>query len=148
MNNIEASIKQGRELQLPSTDENGRPKLQSVPVDITLKVTPKITPAGAIILDLSIVKKELLQLITAGGNVGADTTNTDIKTKVLVNNGETLVVGGVYKYSESHNDQGIPGLNKVPLLGLMFKNDNNSKNQFEIIVFVTPRVVEGSASSK
>ncbi|MBI5073617.1 MAG: type IV pilus secretin PilQ [Nitrospirae bacterium] len=148
MNNIEASIKQGRELQLPSTDKDGQPKLQAIPVDITLKVTPKITPAGAIILDLSIVKKELLQLISAGGNVGADTTNTDIKTKVLVNNGETLVVGGVYKYSESHGDQGIPGLSKVPLLGHLFKNDNNSKNQFEIIVFVTPRVIESSNSQK
>ena len=148
MNNIEASIKQGRELQLPSTDKDGQPKLQAIPVDITLKVTPKITPAGAIILDLSIVKKELLQLITAGGNVGADTTNTDIKTKVLVNNGETLVVGGVYKYSESHSDQGIPGLSKVPLLGLLFKNDNNSNNQFEIIVFVTPRVIESNSSQK
>ncbi len=148
MNNIEASIKQGRELQLPSTDKDGQPKLQAIPVDITLKVTPKITPAGAIILDLSIVKKELLQLISAGGNVGADTTNTDIKTKVLVNNGETLVVGGVYKYSESHGDQGIPGLSKVPLLGLLFKNDNNTKNQFEIIVFVTPRVIESSNSQK
>ncbi|MBI5846443.1 MAG: type IV pilus secretin PilQ [Nitrospirae bacterium] len=148
MNNIEASIKQGRELQLPSTDKDGQPKLQTVPVDLTLKVTPKITPAGAIILDLSIVKKELLQLINAGGNVGADTTNTDIKTKVLVNNGETLVVGGVYKYSESHSDQGIPGLSKVPLLGQLFKNDNNSKNQFEIIVFVTPRVIESNVSLK
>lgn len=148
MNNIEASIKQGRELQLPSTDKDGQPKLQTVPVDITLRVTPKITPGGAVILDLSIIKKELLQLITAGGNVGADTTNTDIKTKVLVNNGETLVVGGVYKYSESHNDQGVPGLSKVPLLGQLFKNDNNSKNQFEIIVFVTPRIVEGTASLK
>ncbi len=148
MNNIEASIKQGRELQLPSTDKDGQPKLQTVPVDITLKVTPKITPNGAIILDLSIIKKELLQLITAGGNVGADTTNTDIKTKVLVNNGETLVVGGVYKYSEAHNDQGIPGLSKLPLLGQLFKNDNNSKNQFEIIVFVTPRVVESNSILK
>jgi type IV pilus secretin PilQ/predicted competence protein len=148
MNNSEASIKQGRELQLPSTDKDGQPKLQTVPVDITLKVTPKITPDGAILLDLSIVKKELLQLIQAGGNVGADTTNTDIKTKVLVNNGETLVVGGVYKYAEASNDQAIPGLGRIPVLGLLFKNDNNTQNTFEIIVFITPRLIESTSSLK
>jgi len=142
MNNETAKIIQGRKLQLPSTDNDGKPKLQEVPINLELEVTPRITPSGAIQMKTKIKKDEFLNLITAGSNVGVDTSQNEINTTVLINSGETLVIGGIFKQSKTDNEDGIPALSKLPLLGRLFKRTSNKDTTTELMVFLTPRVVD------
>jgi len=142
MNNETAKIVQGRKLQLPSTDNDGKPKLQEVPINLELEVTPRITPSGAIQMKTKIKKDEFLNLITAGSNVGVDTTQNEINTTVLINSGETLVIGGIFKQSKTDNEDGIPALSKLPLLGRLFKRTSNKDTTTELMIFLTPRVVD------
>ncbi len=142
MNNETAKIIQGRKLQLPSTDNDGKPKLQEVPINLELEVTPRITPSGAIQMKTKIKKDEFLNLITAGSNVGVDTTQHEVNTTVLINSGETLVIGGIFKQATTDGEDGIPGLSKLPVLGRLFKRTSKVDRSTELMVFLTPRVVD------
>ncbi len=145
MNNETAKIVQGRKLQLPSTDNDGKPKLQEVPINLELQVTPRITPNGAIQMKAKIKKDEFLNLIVAGSNVGVDTSQNEIDTTVLINSGETLVIGGIFKQTNTDAEEGVPGLSKLPLLGKLFKRNSNVARTTELIIFLTPRVVDISS---
>jgi len=144
MNNESANIKQGRTLQLPTTGTDGQPKLNSVDIVLSLDVTPRITPSGAVLLKMKVTKDELLGLIQAGSSVGADLSKNEANTMVMVNSGETLVIGGIYKKAVNEKSDGIPGLSKLPLIGLLFKNESDTIRDNELLIFITPRVVEST----
>ena len=145
MNNEAAKIVQGRKLQLPSTDNDGKPKLQEVPINLSLEVTPRITPGGAIQMKAKIKKDEFLNLIVAGSNVGVDTSQNEIDTTVLINSGETLVIGGIFKQTKTDSEDAVPGLSKLPLVGLLFKRTSVVERNTEFLIFLTPRVVDFSS---
>ena len=88
-------------------------------------------------MDLDITKDEP-GVPTAGG---VDILKNTIKTSVLVNDADTVVIGGVFKKSEQDRTDGIPGLSKLPLVGLLFKRDRDQSTTSEVLVFITPKIV-------
>jgi len=119
---------------------NQPPTLQSVPAGISMKVTPRVTNDGSISMDISIQKGSFQA--QADPTQPPPTSTSNIETKVLVANGSTIVVGGMFTTSSGLSESGIPFLKDLPLIGWLFRssyNPNSSKN--ELVVFITPRVI-------
>lgn len=140
MNNQEAKITQGRTIYLPVATSD-KTDYKAIDALLSLTVKPRIAPGGAIFMDLDITKDEP-GLPTAGG---VDVLKNTVKTSVLVNNSDTVVIGGIFKNSVNASEDGVPGLSKIPVLGLLFKKNNDTIQTSELLVFVTPTIVNFSA---
>ena len=136
MNNQEAKITQGRTIYVPAATSD-KIEFKAIDALLSLTVKPRIAPGGAIFMDLDITKDEP-GVPTAGG---VDILKNTIKTSVLVNDADTVVIGGVFKKSEQDRTDGIPGLSKLPLVGLLFKRDRDQSTTSEVLVFITPKIV-------
>jgi type IV pilus assembly protein PilQ len=106
---------------------------------LSLKVTPEIVAEDTVNLLLQLNQDKVSQL-TVNGVPVIDTRK--IQTQVLVRNGETIVLGGIYEWSKSNNTIGIPVLGKIPLLGLLFRKQETKMERKELLMFVTPWIVE------
>ena len=139
-NNKEAEIKQG--VQIPiQTVANNTVTVQFKDAVLTLKVTPQITDAGTVILDLSVENNsaDFANLVN-----GVPPINTQsAKTIVLVKDGATAVVGGIYQSNEQTSQQSTPLLGKIPILGYLFRNRFLTSTNNELLLFITPRIVKG-----
>ncbi len=125
-----------------TVDANGNsvPSLENIPVDVTLNVTPKVTNEGAISLQVSVTKSGYS--VPDSTTELPTTTSRNINTNVLVNNGSTVVIGGLYQTEDTELEQGVPFLKDLPLIGWLFKSAYNpSKSRKELIVFITPRII-------
>ena len=111
-------------------------------------MTPHITPDGSVTMEISVVKEDILGQVNIGGSQVPRTSKVESKTKVLVQNGETIVIGGVHKKTETDADSGVPGLKNIPVLGWLFKNKSVSERTNELMIFITPRIIENSKSKK
>lgn len=140
MNNEEATITQGSTIYLESTLAGATtPGFTPVNALLSLKVKPRIAPGGAIFMDLDITKDQPGPVIGTNVSVLKNTA----KTSVLVNNGDTIVIGGIFKKSENILDTSIPGLSKLPLIGkLLFNQEKNTEESTEVLIFITPRILE------
>lgn len=105
---------------------------------LSLDVTPLITPDGRIIMRLNIRQDSVA---SGGGDVPAINTNT-ITTSVLVENGDTLVLGGIFREEQTQAETGTPGLRKIPLLGALFRRQVSSRHRTELLIFITPEIVQ------
>jgi type IV pilus assembly protein PilQ len=142
-NQKEALIEQG--VQIPyTTVTDGNVVTEFKEAVLSLKVTPQITPDDRIVMDLE-VKKDNVSKITIGGQPAIDSRS--IKTQVLVNNGETVVLGGIYEQEKVDGKEQVPGLGSIPLLGYLFKNTNVTDNKKELLIFVTPKILKESLKS-
>lgn len=143
MNNQEAKITQGSTIYIESTVAGSTtPSFTAVDAVLSLTVKPRIAPGGAIFMDLDITKDQPGPLVGTNVSILKNTA----KTSVLVNNGDTIVIGGIFKQSENATDNSIPGLSKIPLLGrFLFNREQNVENNTEILIFVTPRMIEFNA---
>ena len=139
-NNKEAEIKQG--VQIPiQTVANNTVTVTFKDAVLTLKVTPQITDAGTVILDLSVENNsaDFANLVN-----GVPPINTQsAKTIVLVKDGATAVVGGIYQSNEQTAQQSTPFLGKIPILGYLFRNRFLTSTNNELLLFITPRIVKG-----
>ena len=107
---------------------------------LELEVTPQVTNEGSISLEVSLKKDSL----TAVNQPGApqDEVKRVVKTQVLVDNGATVVIGGIYSFSQSENHSGVPFLKDIPLIGWLFRTKYNPASiKKELIIFLTPRVI-------
>jgi type IV pilus assembly protein PilQ len=104
---------------------------------LKLEVTPQITPEGNIILDLDVNKDSRGEITEQG--VAIDTKH--IKTQVLVENGGTVVIGGIFEIEETNQENKIPMLGDVPVLGNLFKSRTKESMKREMLVFITPKVI-------
>jgi type IV pilus assembly protein PilQ len=104
---------------------------------LKLEVTPQITPEGNIILDLDIAKDSRGETTAAG--IAINTKH--IKTQVLVENGGTVVIGGIFELAETENVAKVPFLGDIPGVGNLFKNKERSSNKQEMLVFITPKMI-------
>ena len=138
-NNMAAEIKQG--LQIPiQTVANNTVTVQFKDAVLTLKVTPQITDSGTVILNLEVENNsaDFANLVN-----GIPPINTQsAKTIVQVTDGQTAVVGGIYQSTETTTVNQTPFLNKIPLLGYLFKNKATSSQNNELLLFITPRIVK------
>ncbi|MBL8262604.1 MAG: type IV pilus secretin PilQ family protein [Xanthomonadaceae bacterium] len=143
-NQREAIIKQGREIGYVTTQSSGGQITQTVnfkDVVLELRVTPTITNDGRVFLNLLVKKDELEDFIdTVAGSVPL-IAKREVTTAVLIEDGNTVVVGGVYEFSDRSQASKVPFLADLPVLGNLFKKRGRSKGKAELLIFVTPKVM-------
>lgn len=132
-----ALIEQGTEYPYSVTAPNGATTIAFKKAVLKLEVTPQITPEGDIILDLDVNKDSRGETTTQG--VAIDTKH--IRTQVLVQNGGTVVIGGIFEMEETNQENKIPFLGDVPVLGNLFKNRVRESQKREMLVFITPKMI-------
>lgn len=137
-NQKEAYIEQGVEIPYQEAASSGATSTQFKKAVLSLTVTPHITPDNKIILDLA-VTQDTISEITSGQAPAIDTQR--IGTQVLVSNGETIVLGGIYQQSIISSVSKVPVLGDIPYFGWLFRNTNNFNEKQELLIFVTPRIV-------
>ncbi|GGH51647.1 fimbrial protein [Comamonas phosphati] len=133
-----ALIEQGTEYPYSQTAPNGATTIAFKKAVLKLEVTPQITPEGDIILDLD-VNKDSRGETTQTGLIAIDTKH--IKTQVLVENGGTVVIGGIFEMEETNQVNKVPVLGDIPVLGHLFKNNTKASSKREMLVFITPKML-------
>jgi type IV pilus assembly protein PilQ len=146
-NNVPASITQNESVYFAETSSSGGEEatvtttFKDQSAKLELNVTPQVTNDGSISLDLNIIKDTFL-LSTLGANAPKDLVKRTVKTQVLVDNGSTVVLGGIYSYQHDESHSGVPFLKDIPLIGWLFRTRYNpSTNKKELIIFITPRII-------
>lgn len=137
-NQQRAYIEQGVEIPYQEAASSGATTTQFKKAVLSLTVTPHITPDDRIILDL-IVTQDTVSDVTNGSAPAVDTQR--IGTQVLANNGETIVLGGIYQQQVINTVSKVPVLGDIPYFGWMFRSSNNFNEKKELLIFVTPRIV-------
>jgi type IV pilus assembly protein PilQ len=141
---VSAVIEQGVEIPYQQATSSGATSVAFRKASLKLEVTPQITPEGGIILNVEVNKDSPGEVL-----VGLVTINTNrVKTQVLVENGGTVVIGGIFRSSESTSENKVPVLGDVPVLGNLFKNRTRSTEKRELLVFLTPRVLGQGLGSR
>lgn len=146
-NQREAVIKQGREVGYltvtgSGTGQNSVPTVQFKEALLELKVLPTITDDSRVFLNLNVKKDEVVQFVDLGiyGSV-PELARREINTAVLIEDGQTVVIGGVYEFSDRASVAKVPFLGDIPFLGNLFKKKGRSKEKAELLIFVTPKVL-------
>jgi len=139
-NQKEAVIEQGTEFPSNSATSSGATSVEWKKAVLSLKVTPQITPDNKVILDLTVTQDTLGDTVATGTGTGTAINTQQITTQVLVDNGETLVLGGIYQQTIKKSVSKIPVLGDLPGLGYLFRSTNNTNKKRELLVFVTPKI--------
>jgi type IV pilus assembly protein PilQ len=143
-NQVEALIEQGVEIPYQQATSSGATSVSFRKANLSLKVKPQITPDGKITMTLDINKDTPNTSLSTGSGVAIDTKH--VKTEVLVDNGGTVVIGGIYTQKTSENTYRIPFFGDLPYIGWLFKNREWIDDKTELLVFITPKIVnEGLA---
>jgi type IV pilus assembly protein PilQ len=143
-NQTKAIIEQGTELPYQTATSSGATSIAFRKANLKLEVTPHIAPNGGIILDLDISKDSVGQATTAGFAI--DTKH--INTQVLVEDGGTVVIGGIYELNETNARNKVPFLADIPGLGWLFQNSLRATKKQELMVFISPKMVHSSAPAR
>ncbi len=142
LDNESATFSQGRDIPYPAIDtESGTVTASFKDVSISIMVTPQVTPDNSILMSAQISKQDLIEFTTIGGSDTPVTSTLNTSTQVLINNGETLVLGGIFKKDERASESGYPVLKDLPAVGWMFKNQSRDTLSSEVLIFITPRIV-------
>jgi type IV pilus assembly protein PilQ len=138
-NGQKATISQGEEIPFLSIDQ-GTSNVEFRDALLLTEVTPQITPNGNVIMDIKVTKNEVNFQRTVQGN--PTISKREVETQVVVGNGETVVLGGVYEITSLTQLQSVPFFGELPFLKHLFRNTVNSSNKAELLIFVTPRVLD------
>lgn len=147
-NQKEAYIKAGEEIPYQQSAGGaaaggGATTVQFKEAVLELRVTPQITPDGNLILDLKIVQDTRGETLVFDGVASAPAINTqEVGTQVLVENGETIVLGGIFQHRTNYDESKVPLLGDIPLLGWLFRNTQREVEKQELLIFVTPKIIE------
>ena len=140
-----ATIKVGQEIPYQESSASGRTTVAFKEAVLQLDVTPQITPDDRIIMDLKVNKDAPDFTQTVLGVPPVDTRS--VETSVLVDNGETVVLGGVYERTKSFQKEQVPWLGDIPVLGRLFKLEQRQDNNEELLIFVTPKILKGEVAA-
>nr|WP_141837062.1 type IV pilus secretin PilQ [Herbaspirillum sp. SJZ107] len=135
--NIPAVIEQGVELPYQQATSSGATSIAFRKASLRLEVTPQVTPDGNVVLDVDVAKDSRGENTTAGPAINTQ----HVKTKVMVENGGTVVLGGIYQQSETNDTTQVPVLGNIPVVGNLFKTNSRATTKTELLVFITPRIV-------
>ncbi|HNC50838.1 MAG TPA: type IV pilus secretin PilQ [Accumulibacter sp.] len=138
-NQVEAIIEQGVEIPYQQATSSGATSVAFRKANLSLKVTPQITPDGRIMMKLDVNKDTPSALPTGGAGVAIDTKH--VKTEALVDNGGTVVIGGIYTRRTDDKTTRIPFLGDLPYVGFLFRNRSTVDEKTELLIFITPRIV-------
>jgi type IV pilus assembly protein PilQ len=147
-NQKEAKIEQGVEIPYQQSASSGATTIQFKKAVLSLTVTPQITPDNNIIMDLQVHKDSVGEIISTGG-LGGTVPSIDtraVQTQVLVADGQTVVLGGIYETERRESIKKVPYLGDIPFLGAMFRSKQRVDNKAELLIFVTPRILEEGAT--
>ena len=141
---IKAVIRQGTKIPYQKATSSGATGIEFIDATLKLEVTPQITPEGNVILDVE-VNKDSVGAVTAG----VPSINTkSVKTQVLVENGGTIVIGGIFEQIDRTEEVKVPFLGDVPYLGNLFKTKSRTLNKTELLIFLTPKVVTDRSAAR
>ncbi|MGD9239047.1 MAG: type IV pilus secretin PilQ, partial [Desulfobacterales bacterium] len=138
LDNKKAKIKQGFEFPYEERDSSGNATVRFKNIDLLLEVTPTVTPDNRIAMNIFVTKNEVAEQTLQGP---ALSTN-EAQTEILVDDGDTIVIGGILKSTIVWGERGIPGLRKMGVLGWLFKFQSESDDKNELLIFITPRIVK------
>jgi type IV pilus assembly protein PilQ len=146
-NQKEATIEQGVEIPYQEGSSSGATTVAFKKAVLSLKVTPQITPDNRVILDLEVKKDSVGQLVPTGslGGTIPSIDTREITTQVLVNDGQTVVLGGILETEKRETDSKVPFLGDIPFVGYLFKTNSKVANKRELLIFVTPKVLRETA---
>lgn len=153
MSNEQADINQTTEVPVRQVTVNGnatQETYQFKPLALKLAVTPQVTADGSVIMKVGVMRQFKGADQGSGSNVSFAVNSREANTRVLVKNGQTAVIGGIYQSDATEGDAGVPWFKDLPVLGHMFKTSTKDKTKMELLIFLTPRImgqVEGGMSS-
>ncbi|WP_375321283.1 type IV pilus secretin PilQ [Aliivibrio logei] len=136
-----AYIEQGTEIPYLEASSSGATSVSFKKAVLSLMVTPQITPDNRLVLDLTVTQDRPGQVVKTGTGEAVAIDTQRIGTQVLVDNGETVVLGGIYQHSLSNSVEKVPLLGDLPLLGVLFRRSSENIGKKELLIFVTPKVV-------
>lgn len=136
-----AYIEQGTEIPYLESSSSGATTVAFKKAVLSLKVTPQITPDNRLVLDLSVTQDRPGDIVKTGTGEAVAINTQRIGTQVLVNNGETVVLGGIFQHSVNNTVDKVPLLGDLPLLGALFRRSYEQVGKSELLIFVTPKVV-------
>ncbi len=139
---VKALIEQGEELPYQVATASGATSIQFRKANLKLEVTPQITPEGNVILDVDVNKDSRGSLTPQGFSINTK----HVRTQVLVENGGTVVIGGIYTQDEREDVSKVPLLGDVPVMGNLFKSKARVSSKTELLIFITPKVVSDRAT--
>ncbi len=143
LDNVKAHIKQGEKIPYETTSQAGT-QVQFIDAVLKLEVTPQVTPDGSILMDVT-VNRDARGSFRSPVNQVPSIDTREAQTKVLVKNGETLVIGGIYETENQESTTGIPWLMRIPVLGWLFKSEEILNVKKELLIFITPTVIQKKA---
>ena len=139
-----ATIEQGKEIPYQQATSSGATAVQFKKAVLKLEVTPQITPEGSVIMTVNVSRDNAAETLPTG--VAIDTRR--VSTQVLVENGGTVVIGGIYEQVERNQTNKVPFLGDIPILGNVFKNNSRTNDRTELLVFLTPRIVTDTGPAR
>jgi type IV pilus assembly protein PilQ len=145
LDNAQARISQGVSIPFSQVSAAGANTV-FVEARLSLDVTPHITADGAVLMNIR-AQNDQPDLANSGSNGQPGIARKEAQTNVLVKDGETTVIGGIYIKSSQQTENGVPFLSKIPVLGLLFKNKKELEQKSELLIFITPRILNRNASS-
>jgi type IV pilus assembly protein PilQ len=146
-NQREANIEQGVEIPYQESASSGATTTQFKKAVLSLKVTPQITPDNRIILDLNVKKDSVGQIFVGLGGAQIPSIDTrEITTSVIVNDGQTVVLGGILETERRETEKKVPYIGDIPGLGRLFKSTTKTSNKDELLIFVTPKILREGVS--
>ncbi len=144
LDNKEALIKSGRSIPFQTSSANEGTKIEFLDAELSLKVTPHITSDDNVYMVIDATKNAANLAVTVNGF--PEITTKEAHTEVLVTNGDTTVLGGIYESEVLRNQQSVPLLSKIPLLGALFRNFDDADDVKELLIFVTPTILTNTYS--
>lgn len=141
-NQQKARISQGTEIAFLQASASGAANVQFKEAVLSLEVTPQITPDEKIIMDLEVKKDKVNERIISAGAPSIDTQR--VTTKILVANGETAVLGGIYELTERNDISKVPFFGDLPVMGNLFKRKTIQSDKTELLIFITPKIMDDS----
>ena len=139
--NEEANINVGSQLPVPKTDAEGNRSVEWKDVGILLKVTPNVTSDGRVFMKVKIEKSHQGETVKTTEGEMFSIVRRGAETKVLVGDGETSVIGGIFLQEDATSGDGVPGFSRIPFFGWLFKSSSSSNRRTELMIFLTPRIV-------
>ena len=139
---VEALIEQGVEIPYQQATSSGATSISFRKANLALKVKPQVTPDGRVIMSLDVNKDTPNTTLSTGAGVAIDTKH--VKTEVLVENGGTVVIGGIYTQESRDTASRVPLLGDLPYFGFLFRQTGKVENKTELLVFITPKIVNES----
>jgi len=144
-NQQEAYIEQGTEIPFVQAASSGATAVEFKKAVLSLRVTPQITPDNRIILNLVVTQDTRGETVSTSTGPAVAIDTQEISTQVLVENGETIVLGGIFQSTSANDVSKVPLFGDLPLIGNLFKSSQKVEEKRELLIFVTPKIVaEGS----